>query len=256
MAEPRISVVIPTYQRPATCAAAVESALAQTLAPLEVLVCDDGSGDETPRRFGDWEREDERVRYLRLPHSGRPAPGRNAGVRAARGDWVAFLDDDDRWRPGKLEIQAPHLSDGLVLGTNARRSSGTDYFADMTEPLAPTPESMLRVNPLITSTTIAGRDAVLGAGGFHEAAWARGVEDFALWLAMLDRGARFLVLPDVTADYHDEEGGRLSDRVARQEWAVARLAWQRWARRPPDVRRLRVAASHSVAAGRASRRRG
>ena len=253
MAEPRISVVIPTFQRPSTCAAAVASALAQTLAPLEVLVCDDGSSGETRERFSEWERDDERVRYLALPHAGRPAPARNAGLRAARGDWVAFLDDDDRWRPEKLAIQAPHLALDRVVATNAWRSSGATYFPDLAAPREPTRTELLRVNPIVLSTAVAARSPLIAAGGFPEAAWARGVEDYAVWLRMADRGARFLVLPDTTVDYEDHPGTRLSNAVSAQEAAVARLAWRHWGRRPLDTGRLRAAASHSVAAARVRR---
>lgn len=258
VAEPRISVVIPTFQRPDACAAAVTSALEQTLPPLEVLVCDDGSEDETADRFGDWERRDERVRYLRLPRRGRPAPVRNAGVRAARGDWVAFCDDDDAWRPEKLAIQAPHLRAERVVATNAERSTGGAYLPEHGEPREPTRAEMLRVNPVITSTAVAEREAVLAAGGFLEAPWALGVEDYALWLRLADRGARFLVLPEVTVDYHDHRAGRLSNRLVEQETAVARLAWSRWARRPLDGAQLSAAGNATVAAARlwrANRRR-
>jgi glycosyltransferase involved in cell wall biosynthesis len=253
VAEPRISVVIPTFQRPSECAAAVASALAQTLEPLEVLVCDDGSADETRERFSEWERDDERVRYLGLPHAGRPAPARNAGLKAARGDWVAFLDDDDRWRPEKLAIQAPHLAPGRVVATNAWRSSGSAYFPDLAEPREPTPAELMRVNPIVLSTAVAARGELIAAGGFLEAPWARGVEDYAVWLRMADRGAHFLVLPDTTVDYEDHPGARLSNAVAAQEAAAARLAWRRWARQPLGSGRLRVAASHSVAAARVRR---
>ena len=240
--------MIPTFERPGACAEAVESALGQTLPPVEVLVCDDGSRDETPERFSAWEREDARVRYLALPPGRRPAPARNAGVRAARGDWVAFLDDDDRWRPDKLAVQAPHLSPGVVVASNAERSTGGAYFET-----PPDPAQILRVNPVITSTAVAERSAVLAAGGFHEAPWARGVEDYALWLRLADRGARFVILPDVTVDYHEAEVGRLSNRIATQEAAVARLAWHRWVRRPHDLARLTAAGNHTVAAWRARR---
>jgi glycosyltransferase involved in cell wall biosynthesis len=256
--EPRISVVIPTFERPDACAAAVTRALEQTLAPLEVLVCDDGSGDDTAERFGEWERRDPRVRYLRLPHRGTPGPARNAGVRSARGDWIAFCDDDDRWLPEKLELQAPHLAPARLVATNARLASGPGYFRDLTEPREPTRAEVLRVNPVVVSTAVAERSAVIAAGGFHEAPWARGVADYAMWLALVDRGVRICVLPHVTVEYDDDPAGRMSNASARQEAAVARLGWERWARRPTELARLTAAGNHTVAAVRlwASARRG
>ncbi|MEA2451006.1 MAG: hypothetical protein QOG63_2938 [Thermoleophilaceae bacterium] len=245
--------MISTFQRPEACAEAVESALAQDPAPLEVLVCDDGSEDGTRERFTAWGEKDPRVRYVRVAHAGWPAPARNAGVRAARGDWVAFLDDDDRWRAGKLAVQAPHLTPGTVVATNAQRSSGAPYFPDLDAPLAPTRADLLRENLLIASTAIAPRDAILAAGGFPEAAWARGVEDYAVWLRLAQAGARFVVLPDVTTDYSDHPAGRLSTAPLRQELGVARLAWSQWLARPSDRVALGAAVGHSRSVERVAR---
>lgn len=100
-APPRVSVVIPTYNRADVLGGALESALGQTLAPAEVIVVDDGSTDGTPgvvARFGD------RVRYLRREREGQSA-ARNAGAAVAGGDFIAMLDSDDAWEPAKLERQ-------------------------------------------------------------------------------------------------------------------------------------------------------
>jgi len=98
----RISVVIPTYNRAALIANAVRSALEQTLAPLEVIVVDDGSTDDTreilERTFGD------RVRYFYQPNQGQSAAF-NTGIANAQGDWIAFLASDDLWLPEKTARQ-------------------------------------------------------------------------------------------------------------------------------------------------------
>ena len=95
-----VSVVIPTYNRGAKVEATLDSALAQTRAPLEIIVVDDGSTDGTAQwiraRYG------ERVRVIEQANSG-VARARNRGWRAARGEWIAFLDHDDVWHPTKLE---------------------------------------------------------------------------------------------------------------------------------------------------------
>ncbi|WP_152053995.1 glycosyltransferase family 2 protein [Tautonia marina] len=100
---PAVSVVIATYNYGRYLAGAIDSVLAQTFADFEVVVVDDGSTDQTPeviRRY----LEDSRIRYLRHEHLGQPRT-KNAGIRAARGRYVAFLDADDRWLPSKLEKQ-------------------------------------------------------------------------------------------------------------------------------------------------------
>jgi len=100
---PLVSVVIPTRERPRVVADAVRSALGQSLEALEVVVVIDGPDERTAtvlREIGD-----SRVRVATLPqHSGASA-ARNAGVAEARGRWIAFLDDDDEWLPGKLALQ-------------------------------------------------------------------------------------------------------------------------------------------------------
>ncbi len=96
-----VSVIIPAYNKGGTIAAAIQSALRQTAAPLEVIVVDDGSHDDTQGRltaFG------ERVRYVRQERGG-VSSARNRGIQEARGEFVAFLDGDDLWLPRKLERQ-------------------------------------------------------------------------------------------------------------------------------------------------------
>lgn len=99
-----VSVVIPTRNRPAMVVAAVESALAQTEGLLEVIVVIDGPDPSTIAALAVPQR-DSRVRVLALDVSIGGAEARNRGVRHARGDWVAFLDDDDLWLPQKLSVQ-------------------------------------------------------------------------------------------------------------------------------------------------------
>jgi len=111
---PKVSVVIPTYNRAAVVPRAIESVLAQTVTDLEVIVVDDGSSDGTgqilKKMFGD------RIRYFAQANQG-VSVARNKGMEEARGEWIAFLDSDDRWEKEKLEWQfkalerfGPHCS--------------------------------------------------------------------------------------------------------------------------------------------------
>lgn len=97
----KVSVVIPTYNRSAFLRAAVDSVLCQTCRPDEVIVVDDGSIDATPellRSYGG------KIRVITTPNQG-PSAARNRGIEAAAGEWLAFLDSDDAWKPEKLEKQ-------------------------------------------------------------------------------------------------------------------------------------------------------
>lgn len=98
----RVSVVIPTFNRAAEIGAAVESVLAQTLTPHEVMVIDDGSTDCTAEVLRPLMG---RIRYIRKANGG-ASSARNVGVRESTGDWIAFLDSDDLWDGDKLRKQA------------------------------------------------------------------------------------------------------------------------------------------------------
>lgn len=103
MREPLISVVIPTYKRASLVPRAIESVRRQTHRNLEILVVDDGSPDKTGLVVQSI--PDPRIRYIRHEaNKGLPA-GRNTGIGAAKGEYIAFLDDDDEWREDKLEKQ-------------------------------------------------------------------------------------------------------------------------------------------------------
>ncbi|GGL38226.1 glycosyl transferase [Halarchaeum grantii] len=106
---PRVSVVIPAYRRAAVLPRAVDSALAQTMADLEVVVVDDGSPDDTAAVVRAY--DDPRVRYVAHETNRGVSAARNTGIEAARGDYVAFLDSDDEWLPRKLERQLAVLAE-------------------------------------------------------------------------------------------------------------------------------------------------
>src|SRR4051812_15354057 len=96
-----VSVVIPTYNRAELLKVTIQSILGQTVRPLEIIIVDDGSTDDTANvcaSFGPV------VRYMGQRNGGVSA-ARNAGIRAAQGDWIAFCDSDDLWVYNKLELQ-------------------------------------------------------------------------------------------------------------------------------------------------------
>lgn len=101
--EPIVSVVIPTKNRHQLVVRAVKSALAQTLKGIEVIVVLDGPDEATIKTLS--QLDDPRLRIKTLPQSLGGSNARNSGVGMARGRWVAFLDDDDQWFPGKLDAQ-------------------------------------------------------------------------------------------------------------------------------------------------------
>jgi len=99
---PFISIIIPTYNRSYCLAEALDSVFSQTFTDYELIVVDDGSTDTTQQVLAKYAG---RLSAFSIPHAG-PSAARNTGLRAARGDFIAFLDSDDLWIPGKLKRQA------------------------------------------------------------------------------------------------------------------------------------------------------
>jgi glycosyltransferase involved in cell wall biosynthesis len=123
---PEVTAVIPTRNRPELVQRAVRSALSQTFQNLEVLVVIDGPDAATMAILS--AMDDPRVRLLSLPESVGGAEARNVGVRAARGEWVALLDDDDEWLPRKIELQVARA----VAGGNERTLVVSEYICRST----------------------------------------------------------------------------------------------------------------------------
>ena len=192
---PRVSVVIPTYNRADVIGEAVASVLAQDLPELEVLVVDDGSADGT--RAAVEAVRDPRVRYLHQENGG-PAAARNHGIREAQSQLVAFLDDDDRWRPNKLSRQLavfdarPELgmvyTDTEVFGPRQsrlrrflfpRQSSMEVRMADGWV------ETDLYFSCFIVMSTVLARKDVIERAGFFDPAYRKmQVEDHDLFVKM------------------------------------------------------------------------
>ena len=106
---PRVSVIIPVYNRAHTLGRAVQSVLKQTFRDFEIIVVDDGSRDATMPTVEGF--HDSRVRFLRHEQNRGAAAARNTGIRVARGEYLAFLDSDDEWLPEKLSDQIALLED-------------------------------------------------------------------------------------------------------------------------------------------------
>lgn len=110
---PRVSVVVPVYASERYVADTLRSVLAQSFADFELIVVDDGSPDRSIARCREF--TDPRIRYVHQENAGLAA-ARNAGIRAARGEFVAFVDSDDLWAPDKLARHVSHLESRPDLG--------------------------------------------------------------------------------------------------------------------------------------------
>ena len=187
-AGPRIAVVIPAFEAAATIAAAVASARDQTVAPAEIVVVDDGSTDQTAANAAA-----AGARVLRQANAG-PGAARNAGIRATAGEFVAFLDADDTFVLDKLALQVAALadhgvvaccSDAWLLRDGARVGR---KHAGRSIPATIGYADLLAGNPVIASSVLARREALLAAGLFDEDRDLIATEDYDLWLRLARRG--------------------------------------------------------------------
>ena len=200
-----VSVVIPVFNRAALISQTLSSVRAQTRVPLEVIVVDDASTDDTAQIA---ERAGARV--IRLPENRGAAAARNAGIRAAVGDAIALLDSDDCWDPNHLETVAALLEkypDAAGAGSAVRLVGDKSGVWKGRIPEGP-PAHVVReafkdwLTP--TSSTVVRREALLTIGGYDES--ERYSEDFDLWLR-LARRFRWVASREITAECraHDNQ---------------------------------------------------
>lgn len=190
-AAPRVSVIVPVFNRPAFVGEAVRSALSQECpGGLEVVVVDDGSTDETPAVLADLTGEDDRVRVFRQENAG-PAVARNRAFEEARGEFLALLDSDDIWLPEKLARQVAlldaHPAAGLAHGEVEEFFEG-EARAWRHRPAIVSGSvlaTLLRRNVLHTMTVMLRREVIDEVGGFDPE--YPPCEDWDLWLRIAER---------------------------------------------------------------------
>jgi succinoglycan biosynthesis protein ExoO len=136
------SVIMPAYNVSGIIGRAIRSAAAQTHPPLEILVIDDCSTDNTVEVVKALAGDIPSIRLLSTPANSGPSAARNVGLRAAQGDWIALLDSDDAWRPGRLErlsevasaTSADFVADNLVMWDAVADAQFKPTYFDLPEP--------------------------------------------------------------------------------------------------------------------------
>jgi glycosyltransferase involved in cell wall biosynthesis len=235
----KVSVIIPTYNRAAYIAGAIRSVQSQTHPSVEIIVADDGSTDDTQQvvaGFGD------AVVYVSLAHSGLPAATRNRGLDRATGDFIAFLDSDDLFLPGKLALQLAafeqHPEAGLAYsdGYFFREDPGMPIGRTLDGMPTPTGDALadlLRGNFLTSPVVLVRRDCLDVVGVFDENPEFFTAEDYDLWLRIAARFPFVYAPGDVAAIRRHE--GSISREVAPLR-GCALLALAKLQDRHPDLR--------------------
>lgn len=234
---PTISVVIPTYNRSALLPEALQSVFAQTYGDYEVVVVDDGSTDDTPRALQPFA---DRLRCVHQTNQGEAA-ARNRGVREARGEWIAFLDSDDRWvaealgtlvtatqrfpEAGLIAMRSRRLAaDGSISGRAQGKNSRGWYFSTA---------SLLWGDSGGVLTPMVRRSLLLSAGGFDTS--LSSATDCDMWIR-LSFMTTMVGIPDALLLRRFHASNMTRDRVQNAEMWLRIL--ERLAREHPEfVRR-------------------
>jgi glycosyltransferase involved in cell wall biosynthesis len=213
-----VSAVIPTHNRADLVLRALASVQAQTRPADEVIVVDDGSTDDTPRRVPE---AFPGAVYLRQENRG-VSVARNRGVAAASGDWIALLDSDDEWRPEKLERQCEALerdpgyhlchTDEIWI-RDGRRVNPRRRHA---KPKGRVFRECLPLCAISPSAALIRRSLLDELGGFDESLPA--CEDYDLWLRLCARHPVLLVDEPLVIKY----GGH-GDQLSRKHWGMDRF---------------------------------
>ena len=214
MGEPRVSVIIPTYQHRNYIRRTLSSVFEQSLGDYEIIVVNDGSTDDTASLLAPLV-EARRITYLEQDNQGQ-SRARNAGLSRARGEYVAFLDDDDLWPPNKLASQVAFLdanpSVGMVGGTfrmideNEVPGRAGLFYPEITF------ETLFTANPFHSpGQTLIRKTLLEEVGGLNATIW--GADDWDLWFRIAKRST--IVMRDEIALYYRLHAHNASRQTAR-----------------------------------------
>lgn len=223
-----ISVVIPVRNRPREIGKALDSVMAQTMAPMEVIVVDDGSTDDTVECVRARTGDPVPIRIEVLPENRGGGHARNTGIDLARGDWIALLDSDDLWHPDKLARQSEQVTgtDGNVVcfanlvvdshdGTSPKLWN-SDPFADGDDVEA----FILQRHQAVQTSTLLLPSWLARTVRFDERLRRHQDIDFVLRIYHGNTPFRYLDAPLVT--YSADPG---SNRVSERKNAMPSMAW-------------------------------
>jgi glycosyltransferase involved in cell wall biosynthesis len=224
----KISVIIPAYNAAAYIERALRSVLNQSRPADEIIVVNDGSTDGTSQIL---KRYEGKIRIIEQVNTGVSA-ARNAGIRAAAGDWIAFLDADDEWLPEKLAKQSQfHLNHPDLKWSSANYyrcfcDRNHQHIPDVNMSLRPAPEENKLFDDYFqafgvlakghTDTMLIWKDALLEAGLFYEP--QKTIEDDDLWFRLGYMNLRFGFIREPLAIYHLGPAQSITKNYIQSQW--------------------------------------
>lgn len=219
-----VSVIMPMHNSVRFMEEAIDSVIAQTYTNWELLIIDDASTDDSPliaKRYAD---KDSRIKYLvNHNHIGMPSAPRNVGIKAAKGEFIAFLDSDDIWYPTKLSEQLQLFSEDnvAIVYSNYEKINerGEKNNRIVTAPARATYHSLLHGNVIGNLTGMYDRRKV-GKIDFKDIHH----EDYAMWLSILKKGYIAKNTRTTTAAYRVLDNSVSSNklRVLPWQWMIYR----------------------------------
>jgi glycosyltransferase involved in cell wall biosynthesis len=195
-----VSIIIPTYQSCNRLKIALNSVLSQTYNNYEVLIMDDGSTDGTSEMVHSF--KDPRIFYNWQTNSGGPAKPRNRGIKLAKGNWVAFLDSDDIWKPDKLQIcmeytnnQVDLIYHDLEIISSIPRIFRRKIIRTRKLKKPVLIDLLLNDNLIGNSSVLVRKNLLDKVGGINENRNLVAAEDYNTWLRIARLTDQFIYLP-------------------------------------------------------------
>lgn len=224
---PRVSVILPTYNRAGVLSRAAQSVLCQSFRDLELIVVDDGSTDDTEQLVKAF--SDRRIRYIKNKVNGGGAEARNIGIAEARGELIAFQDSDDEWLPGKLErcvrvLQSRPGVEGVFSAFWQINNKRVRYMPLRTPPI--NPDYMANVllwgNFIGTPTVVVHKKTLESSGGF-DADMPR-YQDWELFLRVARDARLYFIEEPLILSYVTD--GSISMNQAANEDALLKIFYR------------------------------
>lgn len=209
-----VSIIMPAYNAERFIEESIVSVQNQTFKNWELIIVNDGSTDSTAKIIGDWAVNDKRVFYI-YQENKRLGAARNTAIRAARGEWIAFIDSDDLWMPEKLEKQLEVVNqnkvdvvftNGFILDDSTKELRKYDTFygnfsGDKIYKL------LFNGNFIPVLSVLMKRSFIEVIGFQDESAYAYGCEDWDYWLRLSKSGAIFYGMDNRLFTYRIHENG-------------------------------------------------
>lgn len=256
-----VSVVIPAHRAERYIGTTLESVGKQTHTDWELIVVEDGSSGPTEAIVAGFARRfpSHRVVFVRHDSSLGPAAARNTGLRLARGEFIAWLDADDRWLPDHLRTSLARLrtSGGeIAYSTVVMVADGSDIPLGLWGPtpaeLAAFPQSLFDRSFVVPSATVMRRRVLEAVGYWNESPAVMFCEDLEYWLRAAAEGRRFIHVEGIHCLYRKNHSGSATRRLSMILTRVAQTAERFLTTDMPGVSRRRsrrqVAASFALAA--------